>query len=220
MRHALRAELAYVRPGLLGGLGIALGVVALVTAIFAAFGGPPPFAAAAIRAMFPMMASMIVAFIAQAFRNEERRARLFLAGPVTPRQVAVVNVLVPLALGVCGAVAAGLVVSIDSAITGAFAFETLHIVGYVGGMLLLCTQIGLLMQEAIASAQQRRRGAAVAGWATLGLATLLLGALSIGAFAAQGPWTWPLLHAGNLVGALAATVAAVVLYAGRTDFTR
>jgi hypothetical protein len=220
MLHALRAELAYLRPWLFGGLGLALGVATLVTVIFAATEGPPAFAASAIRAMFPMMAPLIVGFIVQAFRNEERRARLLFAGPVTPRQLAIVSVLIPLALGVCGAVVAAGVVAIESAIRGEFVFETLHIVAYVGGMLLLCTEMGLLIQEAVVTSSQRRRGAAVAGWGTLAVGALLLTALSIAAFAAQGPWTWPLLHAGNVVAALAAAAVTIVLYTGRTDFTR
>ena len=36
----------------------------------------------------------------------------------------------------------------------------------------------------------------------------------------QGPSTWISLHLGNLIVAIAAMAAAVVLYAGRTDFTR
>lgn len=219
MRHAARAELAYIRPWLLGGLGISLGVVALVTAIFAAFGGPPPFAAAAIRAMFPMLAFMVVAFIVQAFRNEERRARLLLAGPLTPRGLAAVSVLVPVALAVFGFASAGLVVGIDSAITGVFTFETVHIVGYVGGQLLLFAQAGLLIQEAVMASRQRRRRAAVLGWATLLLEAVLVAVVTIAASVYQGPWTWPLLHAANLVAALGAMIATIALYTGRTDFT-
>jgi len=220
MWHALRAELAYLRPWLVGGLGIALGVTALVTAIFAATEGPPAFAAAAIRAMFPMLASMVVGFIVQNYRTEERRARLLLAAPLTPRQLALLSVLLPLALGVCGSVAAGLFIAIESAITGAFAFESLHIVGYVGGQLLLYTQAGLLLNEALAAGRQGRRGAAVLAWATVFAGTLLLAAVTIAAFAYQGPWTWPLLHAGNLVAAVGAMVVTVLLYTRRTDFTR
>jgi len=219
MRHALRAELGYLRPWLLGGLGLSLAVATLVTFIFATFGGPPAFAAGAIRAMFPMMAPLIVAFIVQAFRNEERRGRLLLAGPVTPRQIAVVSVLIPLALGVCGAVVAGSVVAIESAITGMFAFETLHIVAYVGGMLVLSAQMGLLIGEAIVTTRQRRRGAAIAGWATLFVGALVLTLVTLAAVANQGPWTWPTLHAGNLVATVGAMVVTVLLYEGRTDFT-
>lgn len=220
MRHVLGAELAYLRPWLLGGLGLALGVMTLVTVIFATSEGPPAFAADAIRAMFPMMAPLIVAFIVQAFRNEERRVRLLLAAPVTPRQLAVVSILVPPALGVCGALVAGLVVAIESAIRGGFAFETVHIVAYVGGMLLLSTEMGLLIQEAVVTHRQGRRGAAVVGWTTLLAQAVVLTAASIAAFTMQGPWTWPLLHVGNVAAAIASMVVTVVLYCGRTDFTQ
>jgi hypothetical protein len=220
MWHALRAELAYLRPSLLGSLGIALLATTIMTTINAVVGGPPAFAAAAIRGMFWMMAPLIVAFVVQAYRTQERRTRLLLAGPLTPRQLALVSVLLPVALGACGTVAAGLSLGIESAITGAFAFETLHIVGYVGGQLLLYTQMGLLLQEAIVSSQQRRLGAAVLGWATLLAGALLFTALSIGAFTHQGPWTWPLLNAGNLVAAVTAMVVTVLLHTGRSDFTR
>jgi len=38
--------------------------------------------------------------------------------------------------------------------------------------------------------------------------------------ATASPYSWPSLHLGNLVGAMAAGAATVALYAGRTDFTR
>ena len=60
-----------------------------------------------------------------------------------------VSVLIPIALGVCGTLAAALTLNFDAVITGAFAFETLHIVGYVGGQLFLSILIGLLIQEAV-----------------------------------------------------------------------
>jgi hypothetical protein len=220
MWHTLRAELAYLRSWLLGGLGIALGVVALVTAIFSIFGGPPAFIATAIRAMFPLTATLIVAFIAQAYRTEERRARLLLAGPLTPQQLAVVSVLIPLTVVVCGTVVAGLIVAVESAITGALVGQTLQIVGYVGGQFLLYTLIGLLIHEIVVSGRERRRGAAVAGWATLFGGALLLTVITLGARAFQRPWNWPILHAADLVAAACAMVVIVLLYRRRSDFTR
>ncbi|MBZ0111928.1 MAG: hypothetical protein K8J08_05680 [Thermoanaerobaculia bacterium] len=219
MWQALRAELAYLRPWLLGGLGIAVAVMALVSVIFATFGGPPAVAASAIRAMFPLAACLIVAFIVQAYHKDERRALLFLAGPVTPRQLAMVRVLIPLALGICGMLVAALILSVDSAITGSVAFETLQIVGYVGGQLLLYTQMGLLIQEAVVSARQRRRSAALAGWATLFGGAILLTVVTFAALASQGPSTWPSLHGANLIASAILMVVTVRLYTGRTDFT-
>ena len=65
MWHALRAELAYSRSWLFGGLGLAIGVVIIVSLVFFAVGGdgPPSHAAAGIRGMFMIMAPMIVGFI-------------------------------------------------------------------------------------------------------------------------------------------------------------
>ena len=221
MWQVLRAEFDYLRPWLLGGLGIALAVMAFVSVvIWATVGGPPAFAASVIRAMSPLVASMIVAFIVQVYRQDERRALLLLAGPVTPRQLAMVSVLIPIAIGVCGTLAAALTLSVDAAITGAFAFETLQIVGYVGGQLFLYTLVGLLIQEAVVSARQRRRRAAVAGWAILFAGALLLTLVTMAAFSHQGPWTWSILHAANLLAAAVAMVGIVCLYTGRSDFTR
>lgn len=222
MWHALRAELAYSRPYLLGGLGLAAGVVVIVSVVFYAVGddGPPSHAAAGMRGMFLIMAPVIVGFIAQAFRSEERRARLLLSGPLTPRQIAGSMVLLPVVLLAIGVVAAALVIGVESLVTGRLELESLQIVGYVGGMLFMGTMIGLLVQEATAAHRQRRRRAAAAGWASFAAAMLLLAALTAAAVFFQGPMSWPILHLGNLVVALATGVASVALYAGRTDFTR
>ena len=78
MFHALRAELAYFRPWILGGLGIALGVVIIMSVVFHFVGddGPPRAIATGLCGFFPIIAGMVVGFIAQAYRTEERRARL------------------------------------------------------------------------------------------------------------------------------------------------
>lgn len=222
MWHALRAELAYFRPWLLGGLGIAAGVVLMVSVIFYAVGdeGPPSHAAAGIRGMFVIMAPLIVGFIAQAYRSEEHRARLLLAGPLTPRQIAGAAALLPVVLLGVGVLAAGLLIGAESLLTGTFEIEALHIAGYVGGLIFMILMMGLLAQEATAAHRQRRSRAAAAGWASFALAVLLLGGLSAAAFALQGPLTWPSLHLGNLIAASAAMAVGVALYAGRTDFTR
>ena len=222
MWHALRAELAYCRPSLLFGLGLAAGVVLLVSGVFYAVGehGPPPDIAAGIRAMFMVMAPIIVGFVAQAFRAEERRSRLLLAGSLTPRQIAGAMVLLPVVLFAIGVLAAALVLGADALLTGRPALESLHLAGYVGGMMFMGTMIALLVQEATAAHRQRRRRSAAAGWASLGVAALFLAALTTAAVLLQGPMTWPSLHLGNLVVALTAMVASAALYAGRTDFTR
>ena len=222
MWPALRVELAYVRPWLLGGLGIAAGVGVLLTVIFAAVGedGPPPHAAAGLRGMFMVLAPMIVGFILQGIRAEERRARLFLAAPLTPRQLAGVSVLLPVILSAVGVLAAVLMFAVEYLVTGRFVSESLRIAGYVGGLMFTALMAGLLIQEAAVARQQGRSRAAAAGWASLAPVVLLWAALNMASVFFQGPLTWPILYLGNLLGSLTAMVAGVVLYAGRNDFTR
>lgn len=220
MWQALRAELAYSRPYLLGGLGLAAGVAIMVSVVFYAVGeeGPPPHAAAGIRGMFLIMAPMIVGFIMQSFRFEERRARLFLAGPLTPRQLAGAMVLLTVILFAIGIFAAGLMIGVDSLISGGFERESLQIVGYVGGLLFAMMQIGLLVQESIAARIQGRLSTSATGWAIFVLAVLFAAVLPMGA--AWGYLDWFHLHLANLIAAGAAIVTTIVLYQGRTDFTR
>jgi len=222
MWHALRTELAYFRPWLLGGLGLAAGVVIIVSVVFFAVGddGPPRHAAAGIRAMFLIMAPMIVGFIIQGLRTEERRARLLLAGPLTPRHLAVVAVLLPAVLFGIGVLAAGLMIVVNALVTGTLELESLHIAGYVGGMMFMMILMGLLIQESTAAYRQRRRRAAAAGWTGFVVAVLFLAGLTTAAMFLQGPMTWPSLHLGNLIVAVTAMVATVALYTRRTDFTR
>ena len=102
--RALKTELEYFIPWLLGGLGIALFVVVLLSVLIRMFEegeGPPSF----VIAIFPIIAGMVVAFIAQGYRVEERRARLLLAGPLTPRQLAAVTVLLPVCFTGAGTLA-------------------------------------------------------------------------------------------------------------------
>jgi len=222
MWNALRTEIAYNRPWLLGGLGLAVGVVIIVSVVFFAVGeeGPPSHAAAGIRGMFLFMAPLIVGFIIQTYRSEERRARLLLAGPLTPRQLAGVNVLLPIFLFGIGVLASGLMLGIEFLVTGNLALESLHIVGYVGGLIFMGLMIGLVAIEATAAHRQRRLRAATAGWAGLVVGVLLLAALTSAVVFIQGPWSWPVLHLGNLIVAVTAMVITVRLYSGRTDFTR
>lgn len=220
MWQALRAELGYSRPYLLGGLGLAAAVVVIVSVVFFVVGddGPPRFAAAGIRGMFLVMAPMIVGFIAQSFRSEERRARLLLAGPLTPRQIAGAAVLLPVVLFGIGVLAAGLVMGVESLVTGNLELETLNIIGFVGGQLFAYVQMGLLAQEATAAHGQQRLRAAAAGWAAFAATVLLLAGLYLAL--AQQFLTWTHLILGHLIVAVMAMAASVALYTGRTDFTR
>lgn len=220
MWQALRAELAYSRPYLLGGLGLGVGVVLIVSVVFFVVGddGPPSFAAAGIRGMFLIMAPMIVGFIAQSFRSEERRTRLLLAASLTPRQIAFAAVLLPVVLFGIGILAAGLMLVVGYLLTGNLELETMNIVGFVGGQLFAYTQIGLLVQEAAAARGQRRLRASAAGWIVLVVTIQLLAVLYL--VLAQQRLTWSHLFLGHLIAAAMAMFATVTLFQGRNDFTR
>jgi len=221
MWHALRTELAYSRSYLLGGLGLALGVAALITGIFQSLGdqSPPSHAVAGIRGMFMIMAPLIVGFIVQAYRAEERRSRLLLAGPLTPRQAAAVSVILPVILGVVGVLAAGLLTSAEALITGRFSFESVQIVGQVGSMLFFGLMIGLLIQEATAAHRERRLRAATGAWVCLGVAAVIALTPTVTAVLVQGPRSYQGMHLGNMIAAVITMAIAFALASGRTDFT-
>jgi hypothetical protein len=97
MWRALKAELVYFRVWLIGGLGMAVGISMLLYVLKWLFDdgeGVPGF----IPNMFLLIAGMVVAFVAQGYRSEERRSLLLMAAPLTPRQVAGVLVLLPACL--------------------------------------------------------------------------------------------------------------------------
>jgi len=220
MWRALRAELAYSRPFLLGGLGIAAGVVALVSVVFYAVGdeGPPSTVATGLRGMFFILAPMIVGFITQGTRTEERRARLLLAGPLTPKQLAMAAVALPVVLFGIGSLAAGLVIAAGVLIAGGPDRESLNIVIFVGGQMFTYVQLGLLAQEASAAHHQRRTSARVTGWTCFVAAIVLLTALYL--LLSLELLTWAHLILGHVVVAVAVMATVVSLYTGRTDFTR
>ena len=219
MWRALRAELAYSRPYLLGGLGLAAGVAVLITVIFAVVRGDvESHVGTGLRAMFLMMAPLIVGIVVQVLRAEECRARLLLAGSLTPRQIAVAGALLPVALCGIGILAAALVITAEALLTGRFEGAALNLVGFVGGQLFAYGQMGPLVREAVAAHGQRRRRAAVAGWGGFVLAVVLLAGSYLAL--AQELLTWNHLIAAHLIVAVAAGAASVELYAGRTDFTR
>lgn len=219
MWRALRAELNYSRPYIVGGFGIAAGVVAFISVVFALVDdGPPSHAAAGIRGMFLVMAPLIVGFIIQSYRNEERRSRLLLAGPLTPRQLAFAMVLLPSALFGLGALAAGLVLGVEAFLRGGLEPEALRIAGFVGSQMFAYVQMGLLIQEATAARSQRRPRAFITGWAGFVISVLLLVSLYIPSL--QERMGWLTLILGHVIVAVAIMVTTVLLYLGRTDFTR
>jgi len=214
MWHALRTELVYSRPWLLGGLGIATFVSTLLivlTVFVNDSDGVPGF----VVGMFPVIAGMVVAFIAQGYRSEERRARLLLAGPMTPRQLAALMVLLPAFLVGLGALYGGLLVAVAVLIAGAGALEgaTVPSLGVFSVQFWAYAQMGPLAQEASAAHRQKRGTAAIIGWAVFVGVILLLVASQFLFGSTYGSVV--------LVAVIATTmVLAAVLYAGRTDFTR
>ena len=222
MWHALRAELAYYQSYLLGALGLATGVAILVSLIFYAVGdeGPPSHAAAGIRAMFLIMAPMIVGFVATGLRDEERRDRLLLAGPLSPRQIAGVRALMSLVLLAIGVLAAAAALAVGFLVSGRLELESLQIAGFVGALMFAILHIIPLVQETAAARSQRRPRAVAFGWAVVALAVVFFASLTLASFLFQGPQTWPSLQLGNLVIAGIAMAAGIALFGGRTDFTR
>ena len=212
MWHALKAELNYVRPWLLGGLGIAVFVVVLLSVLIRFFetgDGPPVF----VIAIFPVIAGMVVSFIAQSYRFEERRARLLLAGPYTPRQLAWVTVLLPTCFVGLAALAGVPMILLATQITGKFELSTLPVIAGFAGQFWAYAQLGPLAQESTAARRQQRTGAALAGWAVFVGAILILAAAQFFMHSISG-------HLGVAAAGITALILAQVLYERRTDFTR
>jgi hypothetical protein len=212
MWRALKAELVYFLPWLLGGLGIAAFVVVVLSVLvrFLEEGdGPPMF----VVTMFPFIAGMVVAFVAQGYRSEERRARMLLAGPLTPRQLAGVTVLLPVCFIALGALAAAPMIWLATLITGKFQASDLRIAAGFAGQFWAYAQLGPLAQESTAARRQRRSGAAITGWGMFVIAILVLAASQFVMHLMIG-------HLGVVVAIIAAMAVAAALYVGRTDFTR
>ena len=212
MLHALRAELAYFRLWLLGGLGIAAFVVVLLSVLvrFLEDGdGPPSF----VIAIFPIIAGMVVAFVAQSYRVEERRARMLLAGPLTPRQLAGLTVVLPVCFVGLSVLATAPMIWLATLITGKFEPSALPVVAGFAGQFWAYAQLGPLAQESSAAHRQRRSSATIAGWAVFVGAILVLAACKFFMHSIYG-------HIGVAVAAFAAMGVAAALYLRRTDFTR
>ena len=216
MWHALRAELAYFRPFLAFAWAIALAVALMVnvmTLLAADEGHPGIVIAAGLPGIFLVIASMIVGFIAQGTRSEERRARLLLAGALTPRHLAGVLVLLPACLVGLGTVAGLLLVGAASLITGQLEFASAVMVTAVAAQLFAVVQMGPLAQESSAAYRQGRSSSALAAWTVFVAAILamaLLESLSVAT----------IRHLSLLGVAVVAAVLSAVLFAKRSDFTR
>lgn len=212
MLRALKTELEYFLPWLLGGLGIALFVVVLLSVLvrFLEEGeGPPGF----VIAIFPVIAGMVVAFVAQGYRVEERRARLLLSGPLTPRQLAGVTVLLPVCFTGVGTLAAAPMIGLATLITGKFEPASIPLVAGFAGQFWAYAQLGPLAGESTAARRQRRDAAAAAGWGVFVCAILVLAAAQFFMHSIFG-------HVGIAATALTAMGVAAALYQRRTDFTR
>lgn len=214
MWHAIRTELAYFRPWLLGALGIAAAVTLFVSVVFQLVDdGPPLETSAVIRGFFPMIAGMVTGFIAQSYRSEERRARLLLSGPLTPRQLAWIAVLVPALLFASSAIVSGLVIGIEYLITRRLDSETLRAVSGIGAMFFAIGQTGPLAQESTAARRQRRSRAMVSGWSVFLVAIAVLTGCQFFLGTIYGNLTVV------IVGLIVMT-SSMALYRSRTDFTR
>ena len=212
MLHALRAELLYFRPWLFGGLGIAAFVSTLLTVLTLVLNdadGVPGF----VVGMFPIIAGMVVAFIAQSYRSEEHRARRLMAGPMTPRQLAGVLVLLPVCLVALGALFSGLFVALIALTTGSLETATLPTLGMFAVQFWAYAQMGPLGQEASAAHRQRRGRATVVGWTVFVVAILFLVASQFVLGSIYG-------QVGLVTVVVMTMVVAAALFVGRTDFTR
>jgi hypothetical protein len=212
MWRILKAEIIYSRPWLLGGLGIAAFVVVLLSVLvrFLEEGeGPPSF----VVAIFPVIAGMVVSFVVQGYRVEERRSRLLLAGPLTPRQLAGATVLLPVILvGSCALIAIPMI-WLATLIMGKIEPSEFRLIAGFAGQFWAYAQLGPLAQESVAARRQQRSGAAVFGWGVFSGAILVLAASQFFQHRISG-------HLGVAMAAIAAMVVAATLYQGRTDFTR
>lgn len=212
MWRALKAELAYFRLWLLGGIGIAIGITILMHGIkwfLKDTESVPGF----VTNMFLLIAGMVVAFVAQGYRSEEHRNHLLMAAPVTPRQLAGVLVLLPACWMGLGIFLLLIKISVESLLTGRLDPEGLRMTGTFAGQFWAAAQLGPLAQEATAARRERRDRASAVGWAVFIGAILLLAVSWLFSGATFG-------YVGPMIAVVVAMAAAVPLCEGRTDFTR
>jgi hypothetical protein len=214
MLRALKTELVYSGPWMLGGLAIASFVSILLivlTAVVKDSDGIPGF----VVGMFPVIAGMVVAFIAQGYRSEERRARLLLSGPMTPTQLAVIMVVLPACLVGAGALYGLILVYAASLVVGSGALEnaTAPSLGLFAVQFWAYAQMGPLAQESTAAHRQQRKAAALGGWAVFAGSILFL-------VAAQFTLETLFGRIGMFAVIGTAMVVAALLFTGRNDFTR
>jgi hypothetical protein len=156
---------------------------------------------------------MVVSFIAQSYRAEEQRARLLLAGNLTPRQLAGIAVALPLCCVGLATLVAVPMIWIAALTSGSLEPANLMVVAGFTGQFLAYAQLGPVVQESVAARRQGRRGEALAGW-TVFIAAILVLAV------AQLFQHRVVAFAGVATAVLAAMWIAAALYQRRTDFTR
>ena len=212
MWHALRAELAYFRPWLLGGLGIASGIVLLLSVLMRLSNdgeGPPIF----VVAMFPIIAGMVVSFIAGGQRNEEHRARLLMSGNFTPRQLAWVTVLIPACFVGLSVLALPPMIGLAVVVAGQIEPASMRVTGGFAVQFWAYAQLGPLACESSAARRQGRGPAGFIGWALFAGIILALTGTQFFLHALAG-------HLVQVAAVLTAMGVAAALYRGRTNFTR
>jgi hypothetical protein len=212
MWHALKAELAYFRIWLVGAFGIALGITVMLYVLKWLFDdgeGVPVF----VNNMFLLIATMVVAFVALGMRVEERRSLLLMAGPMTPTQAAGVLVLLPACLMAVGLVITAVMMGATALIAGRIDPEGARVTASLAGEFWAAAQLGPLAQESSAARRQGRNRAGLLGWILFAAIILAL----IGMMFLRGSIPGLLGHL-TVIGA--AMAAALMLYRGRTDFTR
>jgi hypothetical protein len=211
MWRALRTELVYFTPWILGALGIATFVVVLLSVlnrILDAGEGVPAF----VVCMFPIIAGMVVSFIAQSYRVEEHRSRLLLAGPLTPRQLAGVKVLLPVCFVGIGALGSIPILGLAFLIAGRFEPAAVPAVAGFAGQFLSYAQLGPLAQESVAARRQGRSAASMVGWAVFAGSILVLAVAQVFQHSLGGN----MAVAGVVICSM---VLAAALFVRRTDFT-
>jgi hypothetical protein len=166
-----------------------------------------------VAAMMPIIAGMVVSFIAQSYRVEERRARLLLAGDLTPRQLAAIAVALPLCFVGLATLAAIPMIWLAELIGGSLEPANLMVVAGFAGQFLAFAQLGPVAQESTAARRQGRRGAAFAGWTVFIAAILVLAVAQVFQHSIVA-------FAGVAMAVVAAMWVAATLYQGRTDFTQ
>jgi hypothetical protein len=216
MWHALRAELTYFRTPLLFAWAIALGVALLVnglTFVADTEKQPDTVLTVGLPGIFFVIAAMVVAFIAQGTRGDERRMRLLLMGSLTPVHLGLILVVLPAALIALGVVLGFSLLVLATTIVGDLRAEPILMVSGVASQMVTVVQMGPLAQESTAARRQKRTAQAALGWTIFVVAIFLMALFQT--FEGTTPG-----FIGNLTLAAALMTISAWMFCRRTDFTR